>query len=408
MRCTSLYTDKYAALSNYLWTHYREALKSVRLLTAELETIKAELRLSDNDFPGFFDQERIYLDGLKQPAPRDRLSIRYVEVLDELAERRAEWDLARESGNNALNGVHIGSLEQMHDALKQARIRVNSSYAKLQHAEGLVAHCETLLSVDERWLIGGDEYKRFKEEATLGKYHTALDELEHLVVMRLFELSKLSLSGTGYKLRQQISKALQRRSDTIRNAINRYNIQAASLIPPRQTITWKDIAEYSFLGEFDLLHKDWARPAHREATTKYFKLCRAREEIIRLNIEIRRLRTAIHDETIDTSAVIDELLVANPLLAAELKRQWRSRAAINAVHTYRLDQIERLFGFSGISGIGTRLANPAFSRPVNTNGASSAQAENPDSSASEFHDIEALDREEHEVVTEDMADFCTQ
>ncbi|KAG1907232.1 uncharacterized protein F5891DRAFT_919646, partial [Suillus fuscotomentosus] len=181
--------DKYAALSNYLWTHYREALKSVRLLTAELETIKAELRLSDNDFPGFFDQERIYLDGLKQPAPRDRLSIRYVEVLDELAERRAEWDLARESGNNALNGVHIGSLEQMHDALKQARIRVNSSYAKLQHAEGLVAHCETLLSVDERWLIGGDEYKHFKEEATLGKYRTALDELERLVVMRLFELS---------------------------------------------------------------------------------------------------------------------------------------------------------------------------------------------------------------------------
>ncbi|KAG1895322.1 uncharacterized protein F5891DRAFT_960402 [Suillus fuscotomentosus] len=406
--------DKYAALSNYLWTHYREALKSVRLLTAELETIKAELRLSDNDFPGFFDQERIYLDGLKQPAPRDRLSIRYVEVLDELAERRY---------------LHIGSLEQMHDALKQARIRVNSSYAKLQHAEGLVAHCETLLSVDERWLIGGDEYKRFKEEATLGKYRTALDELERLVVMRLFELSKLSLSGTGYKLRQQISKALQRRSDTIRNTINRYNIQAASLIPPRQTIAWKDIAEYSFLGEFDLLRdsrtdiqdKDWARPAHREATTKYFKLCRAREEIIRLNIEIRRLRTAIHDETIDTSAVIDELLVANPLLAAELKRQWRSRAAINAVHTYRLDQIERLFGFSGISGIGTRLANPAFSRPVNTNGASSgecgslttyialilatAQAENPDSSASEFHDIEALDREEHEVVTEDMADF---
>ncbi|KAG1896068.1 uncharacterized protein F5891DRAFT_897396, partial [Suillus fuscotomentosus] len=152
---------------------------------------------------------------------------------------------------------------------------------------------------------------------------------------------------------QQISKALQRHSDTIRNAINRYNIQAASLIPLRQTITWKDIAEYSFLGEFDLLRdsrtdiqdKDWARPAHREATTKYFKLCRAREEIIRLNIEIRRLRTAIHDETIDMSAVIDELLVANPLLAAELKRQWRSWAAINAVHTYRLDQIERLFGF---------------------------------------------------------------
>jgi len=56
---------------------------------------------------------------------------------------------------------------------------------------------ETQLAVDQRWEIGGPEYQCFKEEASLGKYRTALDELKHLVVMRLFELSKLSLSGTG-------------------------------------------------------------------------------------------------------------------------------------------------------------------------------------------------------------------
>jgi len=170
--------------------------------------------------------------------------------------------------------------------------------------EALVAQCEITLSVNERWEIGGEEYNCFKEEATLGKYRAALDELERLVVMRLFKLSKLSLSGTGfdflfwvliwlifflgYKLCQQISKALQRRSEAIRNAINRYNVQAAAMKPPRSKIVWKDIANYSFLGEFNLLHdshtdiqsKDWAKPAHREATTKYFKLCQAREEII--------------------------------------------------------------------------------------------------------------------------------
>ncbi|KAG1723963.1 hypothetical protein EDB19DRAFT_1897990 [Suillus lakei] len=173
--------DKYAALN---------ALKSVQLLTAELETIKAKLHLSNNNFLGFFDQECVYLDSLKQPAPRDQLSIHYVVVL-------AEWDLTCESGNNALTGVNAGSLEQMNDALKQAHIRVDLSYAKLQHAKVLVAHCDSLLSVDERWAIGGKEYNHFKEEATLGKYHATLDELEHLVVMRLFELSKLSLSGTG-------------------------------------------------------------------------------------------------------------------------------------------------------------------------------------------------------------------
>ncbi|KAG2048302.1 hypothetical protein BDR06DRAFT_895899, partial [Suillus hirtellus] len=64
------------------------------------------------------------------------------------------------------------------------------------------------------------------------------------------------------------------------NAINRYNIQAVALNPLCLKISWKDIADYSFLGEFDLLHhlhtdiqtNDWAKPAHRKATTKYFKL----------------------------------------------------------------------------------------------------------------------------------------
>lgn len=145
---------------------------------------------------------------------------------------------------------------------------------------------------------------------------------------------------------------------------------------------------YSFLGEFDLLrdsrtdirNNDWAKPAHREATTKYFRLCRAREEITRLNVEVRRLRTAIHDETAKTSATINSLLVSDPLLSAELKHQWRLRAAINAVHSFRLDQIESLAGFSGIRGIGTRLnptAHPTLDsedssqeslQSVNTNG----------------------------------------
>ncbi|KAG2737343.1 hypothetical protein P692DRAFT_201733361, partial [Suillus brevipes Sb2] len=50
-----------------------------------------------------------------------------------------------------------------------------------------------------------------------------------------------------------IGKALQRRSEAIRNAINKYNVQAVALNPPRAHISWKDIADYSFLGEFDVL-----------------------------------------------------------------------------------------------------------------------------------------------------------
>ncbi|KIK35339.1 hypothetical protein CY34DRAFT_26633 [Suillus luteus UH-Slu-Lm8-n1] len=142
--------------------------------------------------------------------------------------------------------------------------------------------------------------------------------------MQLFELSKLSMSGTEYKLCQQISKDLQRRSEAIRNAINWYNIQAVALNPPRPKISWKDIVDYS----------------HREATNKFFKLRHAHEEVEQLNIEVRRLCTAIHAEELQTSAVIDDLLLSDPRLAAELQRQWHLHASVNAVHRYRLDRIE--------------------------------------------------------------------
>lgn len=86
------------------------------------------------------------------------------------------------------------------------------------------------------------------------------------------------------------------------------------------------------LAEFDLLqhaHDDiweqkWARPAVCEATAKFFKLCRAKEEIVRLNIEIHRLQAAIHNKEAQISAAISELTETNQHLAIELCRLHRS------------------------------------------------------------------------------------
>jgi hypothetical protein len=47
---------------------------------------------------------------------------------------------------------------------------------------------------------GSPEYKHYQDEAHLLEYRSALDELERLVVQRLFELSKLGMSGTGKPL----------------------------------------------------------------------------------------------------------------------------------------------------------------------------------------------------------------
>ena len=85
----------------------------------------------------------------------------------------------------------------MHVALNQARVHVDGAYSKLQNAGAMVSHLEIQLGIKKRWEVGSENYNHFREEASLLNYRTALDELKRLVVMRLFELSKLSLSGTG-------------------------------------------------------------------------------------------------------------------------------------------------------------------------------------------------------------------
>ncbi|KIM78403.1 hypothetical protein PILCRDRAFT_75512, partial [Piloderma croceum F 1598] len=108
----------------------------------------------------------------------------------------------------------------------------------------------------------------------------ALDHLEGLIVARMFELTKMNMSQTGYKMRKHISKALQSHSQAIQSALERYNSAARLLPTPRHQLDWKEVVEYVFLTDFNLLrdaHQDisncpWATPAGRLAMDLYFKI----------------------------------------------------------------------------------------------------------------------------------------
>ena len=98
--------------------------------------------------------------------------------------------------------------------------------------------------------------------------------------------------------------------------------------PPADQLTWEKIAEYTFIGEFDLLHlartdireEKWTQLPYREAVMRFYKLHCAREEVQCLNIEIRRLRAFIVKEKKHTEDVLVQLSADEPLLADELCR----------------------------------------------------------------------------------------
>ncbi|EJD47439.1 hypothetical protein AURDEDRAFT_20595, partial [Auricularia subglabra TFB-10046 SS5] len=181
-------------------------------------------------------------------------------------------------------------------------------------------------------------------------WRRALDRLEFLMVQRMFELSKAHAFGTGYKLREAIGKGIKARSRAIRTAVTKYNSAAAALDPPAQQVDFGTLMEWTQLQEFELLrhtrggdleHRAWAQPANRHAAMKYHKLARAREELLRCRVEMRRLVTAMDDDEAQMHTVLADLSSSNHLLAHELREVMRRRISTNDLHRHRLAKLAR-------------------------------------------------------------------
>ncbi|KAG2139649.1 hypothetical protein DEU56DRAFT_911908 [Suillus clintonianus] len=96
--------------------------------------------------------------------------------------------------------------------------------------------------------------------------------------------------------------------------------------PPRKMLKWEEVVDYAFLADFDLLRDAradisqslWSSPAARSAMDLHFKICHAQEEIFRLNIEVCRLVTYIHDEDNYLRMSEEQLKNTNPGLAHQI------------------------------------------------------------------------------------------
>ncbi|KAG1724063.1 hypothetical protein EDB19DRAFT_1595329, partial [Suillus lakei] len=91
----------------------------------------------------------------------------------------------------------------------------------------------------------------------------------------------------------------------------------------------------------------WSSPAARSAMDLHFKICRAREEISRLNIEVCRLVTYIRDEDNYLRMSEEQLKNTNPGLAHQISIVCNIRGRFNSHHLKRLQDISQLSGFSG-------------------------------------------------------------
>ena len=125
-------------------------------------------------------------------------------------------------------------------------------------------------------------------------------------------------------------------------------------------------------------------------------MCRAKEEITWLNVEIHRLRTAIHNEEKEVSQTIADLHGSRPLLACEFERLHKPRAAVNAIHIHRLHQIEKQYGLA--SGLGTRKVSDTIDDHI---GSSEPVAQGDSMPSGDVTDLPAGFQDEDPVPGED-------
>lgn len=153
----------------------------------------------------------------------------------------------------------------------------------------------------------------------------------------------------------QISKAIVSRSSAIRSALEKYNKLAALQIPKRQHFKYKEVLSAVWLGEFellcrsrlDILDKQWTIPANREVTVRFLKLSRAKEEVQRCEVEMRRLHEWMLKEEKDLCAVISSLQTTDPPLAAAAQAYYDERHRVNNLYRARIAAIQSLPKYCG-------------------------------------------------------------
>ncbi|KAJ7692021.1 hypothetical protein B0H14DRAFT_3531662 [Mycena olivaceomarginata] len=332
--------DKHAASGNFIYQNYRQAIEKIAINSGQLSLLESTLGTTAADYEAYHAAEVKYFQNLRKEPEDVQHVVDYVEKLLKHAEASAASDQAKLD----FQRLDYDIINHGYTAPKITQPLRKICVVSKKHT---TSRCDGA--------IDSPEYKDGLIIATQRKYHAALAEVERLVVQRLFELTKLGMSGLAYKMRDKISKALKTRSEAIRRAIVIYNDAAAQLTPPRQRLTFAEVIQMISLAEFDVLRDTrqdirllpWAQPARREAMVLHFGIKRAKEEICRLNVEIKRLLTYLVDEHVDYYRAVAANIIVNPPLAIELQRRWRHSSRISATICKRIMQTSRLVGFSG-------------------------------------------------------------
>ncbi|KAI6020395.1 hypothetical protein BKA83DRAFT_4495156 [Pisolithus microcarpus] len=304
----------YVNLTNFLFDNYKQALTIIHDSKTILPNLKRDLSIDNDDsiFYRWLEEEKEYLEGLSREPLEETLHMEYWQRLGKF---EASSQRLREILDTWSVFEPVDTTTYSDDTRVTRQNETLRRHAQENYDKDLlvVQELERKLNISRHWVPEDKEWQNAGCLVANREYRRVLDNLESLVVARLFELTKMNRAGTGYKLWKHIAKALQSRSAAIK------------------MLRWEQVVEYAFLADFDLLRDTredisqcpWAHPTARFAMDTYFKMRRAEEEIEKIgNIY--------------------------PALAHQVSWRRKLHSQFNSSHLKRLHDIAMLLGFSGI------------------------------------------------------------
>ncbi|KAI0338442.1 hypothetical protein BDW22DRAFT_1337893, partial [Trametopsis cervina] len=399
--------DKYLNSGTFILNNYKQAIDIIENDGTALEDAMRSLDISEQDLDHWEAEELNFFSHLGEEDPHDMHAVAYVECLQQLRSlesKRAEANARFLAYNPATMGSDYAREHKATRRIEAEHRHANDHYNRVLND---ICALELQMGIVTRWTPLTPEYIAAQDYIKERKYHQVLSKLQKLVAQRLFELQRLNVAQTGAPSRPTLS--LQTRSKAIQLAITAYNNAASALDPPRPPLNWSEIGGYDFLEQFALLQdtrndmrgKRWTEPAVRAVIKMRHRIRRAREELDRLNVEIRRLHTAIRDERILFRQTCANLRAQSSKLIGIVSDFVERRQRINDDLLRRVYQVYSLPGFTGVKGPGVRLGS---THPEQTDIADGGEVPAVDE---DHDDYDALEGDEEQDALGHLVDFIS-
>ncbi|KAE9392982.1 hypothetical protein BT96DRAFT_1055428 [Gymnopus androsaceus JB14] len=288
--------EMYANVSRFIYNNYCQALEIMGTRNA-LSQSMIQAGIQVENFFEWLEEEGNYLQSLTRTAPSEMLEMEYFLKLESLTACQGclqniqdFWKAYKVSGNNA---VTTRNTETKHRNEQENECKL---IANVQALEGR-------LGVTSRWKEGSEEWVAAKMLVKECEYRKVLDKLEGLLVARIFEMTRLKVAGTGYKMRKHLANALKSQLKSIQAAIEACNSTAHALSPPSES------------------------------------------ELTRLHTEIWKMVTYMEDKEDTIRLAAERVGSSDPALALQIQLQGNMHSWFNCIHWQRFWAITKLKGF---------------------------------------------------------------